>query len=69
VLEEATRVLKDDRDKKWKAELRYLKLWMLYASYVEKPSIVYVFLLANEVGTGWALLYEEYAGVLERSGR
>ena len=69
LLEEATRVLKDERDGVWRSELKYLKLWVLYASYVEKPSMIFKFLLANEIGTGHALLYEEYAGVLERTGR
>jgi hypothetical protein len=26
-------------------------------------------LVVNEIGTGWALLYEEYAAVLERDDR
>ncbi|KAF7980560.1 hypothetical protein HWV62_37719 [Athelia sp. TMB] len=69
LLEEATRVLKDDRSGKWRGELRYLKLWVLYASFVEKPTIVYRFLLANDIGSEHALLYEEYAAVLERNGR
>jgi hypothetical protein len=67
LLEEATRKLKDDRDGKWRGELKYLKLWVLYANFVEKPVIIYKFLLANEIGTGCALLYEEYATVLERN--
>ncbi|TFK67752.1 hypothetical protein BDN72DRAFT_770304 [Pluteus cervinus] len=69
LLEEATRVLKDHRDGHWRQELKYLKLWLLYASYVEKPTIIYRFLIANEIGTSHALLYEEYAAVLERDGR
>lgn len=69
LLEEATRVLKDDRDGKWRNDLKYLKLWLLYASYVEKPTIVYKFLVANDIGTEFALLYEEHAAVLERDGR
>ncbi|KDQ58570.1 hypothetical protein JAAARDRAFT_128265 [Jaapia argillacea MUCL 33604] len=69
LLEEATRVLKDDRDGKWRNDLRYLKLWTLYASYVERPAIIYKFLMANEIGTDFALMYEEYALALERSGR
>jgi hypothetical protein len=68
LLEEATRKLKDDRDGQWRSELKYLKLWVLYASFVEKPVIIYKFLLANEIGTGWALFYEEYATALERNG-
>jgi hypothetical protein len=69
LLEEATRVLKDNRDGAWKNDLRYVKLWILYASYVEKPTVVYRFLLANEIGTMFALLYEEFALALERSNR
>lgn len=66
LLEEATRVLKDDRGGKWRGEMKYLKLWLLYASFVERPTIIYRFLIANEIGTDFALLYEEYAAVLER---
>ena len=69
LLEEATRVLKDDRGGKWRQEMKYLKLWLLYASYVEKPAIIYRFLIANEIGTDFSLLYEEFAAVLERDGR
>lgn len=69
LLEEATRVLKDDREGRWKRTSTYLKLWVLYASYVEKPTIIYKFLLANDIGTDHALLYEEYAAALERAGR
>ncbi|KAH7887031.1 Mad3/BUB1 homology region 1-domain-containing protein [Phlebopus sp. FC_14] len=69
LLEESTRVLKDNRNGIWKGELKYLKLWVLYASFVEKQIMIYRFLLANDIGTGHALLYEEYAALLERAGR
>ncbi|KAI0322915.1 Mad3/BUB1 homology region 1-domain-containing protein [Amylostereum chailletii] len=69
LLEEATRVLKNDRDGLWKGDMRYLKLWVLYASNVEKPATIFKYLLANEIGTSFALLYEELAIVLERNGR
>ncbi|PCH35271.1 hypothetical protein WOLCODRAFT_107216, partial [Wolfiporia cocos MD-104 SS10] len=69
LLEEATRVLKDDRGGRWRDDLRYLKLWVLYASYVEKPAIIYKFCMVNEIGTSHSLLYEEFATVLERAGR
>ncbi|THV00708.1 hypothetical protein K435DRAFT_827923 [Dendrothele bispora CBS 962.96] len=69
LLEEATRVLKDDRDGKWRGEMKYLKLWMLYAGFVEKPTIIYKFLLANDVGTNFGIMYEEFAAILERDGR
>ncbi|TFK49121.1 hypothetical protein OE88DRAFT_469078 [Heliocybe sulcata] len=69
LLEEATRVLKDDRDGRWRSDIRYLKLWVLYASYIERPTIIYRFCLANDIGTKYALLYEEFALALERSRR
>ena len=67
LLEEATRKLKDQE--KYKQDSRYLRLWILYAGFVEKPVIIYSYLLANEIGTNSAQLYEEYAYVLERDGR
>ncbi|PPQ78607.1 hypothetical protein CVT25_010571 [Psilocybe cyanescens] len=69
LLEEATRVLKDDREGKWRGDLKYLKLWLLYASYVDRPTLIYKFLIANDIGTEFALLYEEHAAVLERDSR
>ena len=69
LLEEATRVLRDDRGGKWRGDLRYLKLWVLYASYVDKPTVIYKFLLVNEIGTNHALFDEEYAIALERANR
>ncbi|KAH9478316.1 Mitotic spindle checkpoint component mad3 [Psilocybe cubensis] len=69
LLEEATRTLKDDRGGKWRGDLKYLKLWLLYASYVDRPTLIYKFLIANDIGTEFALLYEEHAAVLERDGR
>ncbi|KAI0738972.1 Mad3/BUB1 homology region 1-domain-containing protein [Daedaleopsis nitida] len=69
LLEEATRRLRDDRGGKWRGDIRYLKLWVLYASYVDKPTVIYKFLLVNEIGTSHALLYEEHALALERANR
>ncbi|KAH8829491.1 other/BUB protein kinase [Flagelloscypha sp. PMI_526] len=69
LLEESTRVLKDHRDGAYKQDIRYLKLWMMYTFHVDRPTIIYHFLLANEIGTDHALLYEEFAAVLERDGR
>lgn len=67
LLEEATRKLR--HREAYKQDPRYLKLWILYAGYVEKPAIIYSYLLANEIGTDSAQLYEEYTHVLERDGR
>ncbi|KAH9952469.1 hypothetical protein BC827DRAFT_1380304 [Russula dissimulans] len=57
LVEEATRVLKDHRGGIWRDDLRYLKLCVFRRSYT------------NEIGTGFALLYEEFATVLGRNGR
>ncbi|KAI0058178.1 hypothetical protein BV25DRAFT_1811268 [Artomyces pyxidatus] len=67
LVEEATRRYKDDSS--YRSDLRYLKLWSLYASLVDKPVTVFKFVLAREIGTVYALLYEEYALTLERDGR
>ena len=69
LLEEATRVLKDHQGGKWRGDLRYLKLWVLYASYVEKPAVIFKFCMVNEIGASHSLLYEEFAIALERAGR
>ena len=80
LLEEATRVLlmesrrceAREGEEGWagcRQDRRYLKLWILYAQSVDRPEIIYEFLLANEIGTGAAALYEEYSLVLERNGR
>ncbi|KAL4249777.1 Mitotic spindle checkpoint protein Bub1/Mad3 [Abortiporus biennis] len=67
LLEEATRQFKDDSA--YKGDLRYLRLWSLYASYVEDPTIIYSFLLSNSIGTIYAQVYEEFAAALEGNGR
>jgi hypothetical protein len=67
LLEEATRRYKADSS--YKGDLRYLKLWTLYASLADKPSIVFKFILTNSIGTVYALLFEEYALALERDSR
>lgn len=67
LLEEATRKFKDDDA--YKGDLRYLKLWSLYASHVEDPAVIYAYLLANGIGLVYAQTYWEYAAVLERTGR
>lgn len=72
LLEEATRQFKDDAA--YKVDLRYTKLWMLYAAYVDDERThasiqIYKFLIQNEIGKVYAQVYEEYAAALERSGR
>ncbi|KAL5504129.1 BUB1_2 [Sanghuangporus vaninii] len=67
ILEEAVRSRKDDPD--YKNDVRYGKLWLSYARHVEKPDIVYVYLLKNNIGTKNAQLYEDYAVSLEGQDR
>lgn len=67
LLEEATRQFKNDAA--YKGDLRYLKLWLLYASHVEDPSVIYAYLLANGIGTVYGQTYWEYATALECAGR
>lgn len=67
LLEEITRRFKDDL--RYKGDLRYLKLWSAYAKQVERPTIIYSYLVKHDIGCVYALLYEEYAGALEREGR
>ncbi|EJD06579.1 uncharacterized protein FOMMEDRAFT_144565 [Fomitiporia mediterranea MF3/22] len=67
VLEEAVRPRKDDPD--YKNDVRYAKLWLAYARHVEKPDIIYVFLLKNEIGVRNAQLYEDYSMSLESQDR
>ena len=67
LLEETTRQFKDDDA--YKGDLRYLKLWLQYAGYVEDPSTVYAHLLRNNIGSVYAQVYEEYAVALIQSGR
>ncbi len=63
LLERATRHFKDSEQ--YTNDPRYLRLWILYARNVECARDVYNFLLANEIGTKLASLYEELAVVLE----
>lgn len=67
LLEEATRRFKDDSA--YKSDLRYLRLWSLFANHVEDPTTIYEFVLANDIGKIYAQVYEEYATALEAHGR
>lgn len=67
VLEKCTRLFKDSPQ--YQNDSRYLRLWILYARNVDCPSDIYNFLLANEIGTNLASLYEELAVVYEGLSR
>jgi len=69
LLEESTRKFKSDPS--YKTDLRYLKLWIMYAKYRERHGAlsIYKYLMTNDIGISYSLLYEEYANALEMSGR
>ena len=69
LLKEATTQFKDDP--LYKTDLRYLKLWALYARQVDKAGAlsIYASLLANDIGTSYSALYEDYASLLESNGK
>ncbi|KAG6817337.1 hypothetical protein H0H87_009935 [Tephrocybe sp. NHM501043] len=68
LLGQATRAFMNDPI--YKTDLRYLKLWTLYAGQVDRPAAIdiYANLLASEIGTSFAILYEGYASLLEAGG-
>jgi checkpoint serine/threonine-protein kinase len=69
LLKEATTMFKDDSV--YKTDLRYLKIWALYARQMDKVSAlaIYASLIANDIGTSYSALYEDYAKLLESEGR
>lgn len=69
LLVQATRAFMNDPI--YKTDLRYLKLWTLYAGQVDRANAIdiYANLLGGEIGTSFALLYEGYAALLEAEGR
>lgn len=69
LLEEATRVFKDDE--LYKTDLRYLKLYSLHARQLPRADAIaiYASLISNNIGTSYSMLYEEYATLLEKDGR
>ncbi|KAI0325547.1 hypothetical protein GY45DRAFT_220905 [Cubamyces sp. BRFM 1775] len=67
LLDEATRYFLDDDA--YKSDLRYLKLWLLYAKLVEDPTAIYAFILSKNIGKIYAETYREYAEALHKRGK
>ncbi|KAJ3504318.1 hypothetical protein NLJ89_g7994 [Agrocybe chaxingu] len=69
LLKEATSQFKEDSV--YKTDLRYLKIWALYARQMDTAGAIslYAYLIANDIGTSYSALYEDYANLLEYSGR
>lgn len=69
LLKEATTQFKEDT--LYKTDLRYLKLWALYARQLDRTGAlgIYSYLVEHDIGTSYSALYEDYANLLEESGR
>ncbi|KAI0649122.1 Mad3/BUB1 homology region 1 [Trametes meyenii] len=67
LLDEATRYFVDDDA--YRSDLRYLKLWLLYARHVEDPITIHAFLLSRNIGRIYAQTYQEYAEALYKRGK
>ena len=70
LLKDATMQFKEDE--LYKTDLRYLKMWALYARQAKHRSEaigIYADLVASDIGTSYSALYEDYAGLLEGDGR
>lgn len=68
LLEETVRRFKDDMRYK-SGDLRYVKLWILFANHVDKPVMIYAYMMEKGIGKPYSLFFEEYAQALEREGR
>ncbi|XP_078161903.1 BUB1-related (BUB1: budding uninhibited by benzymidazol 1) [Carex rostrata] len=53
-------------ESRYKEDLRYLKIWMEYASNCFDAEVIYNFLEANEIGQSHALFYSSYALHMEK---
>jgi len=67
VLARACRTL--SKTDKFRDDIRYLRLWVLFANKQEKPEDALRIIAANGVGTRHALLYEAWASMLEKKRR
>lgn len=50
----------------YKSDFRYLKLWIEYSRWVEKPIEIFAFLIKNGIGQNLGLFYEEYSSLFEK---
>lgn len=59
VVEACTRTFQDDE--RYKSDIRYLRVWVIYADLCKEPQEIYEFLEARSIGQDHALFYEAYA--------
>lgn len=64
LLEGATTQFSDDT--RYKADPRFLKIWLEYAKHSEHKKSVYLHLMENNIGQELALFYEDYAAYYEQ---
>ena len=67
LLERCTEQFK--KDKQYKSDPRYLRVWLAYSTYSDSPLEIFAFLQRNDIGQELALYYEEYAAVLEKMNK
>lgn len=57
------------QQQRYRNDPRYLRIWLMYASYYRDPLHVLDYLERAEIGRYLSAFYENYASLLERSGR
>jgi hypothetical protein len=57
------------QQQRYRNDPRYLRIWLMYASYYRDPLHVLEYLERAEIGRYLSAFYENYASLLERSGR
>ncbi|OCF61498.1 BUB protein kinase [Kwoniella mangroviensis CBS 10435] len=56
-------------DTRYTQDIRYLKLWVMYARQIERREEIWAFLESRDIGTRHSVFYEEWASALEGLGR
>nr|KIR49111.1 BUB protein kinase [Cryptococcus bacillisporus CA1280] len=56
-------------DARYTHDIRYLKLWIMYARQIDRREEIWAFLESRDIGTRYSLFYEEWATTLEGLGR
>ncbi|KAF0695023.1 Aste57867_14123 [Aphanomyces stellatus] len=67
VLERATQALESTR--RYRNDIRYMKLWVTYADKAEKPFEIFQFLHKSKIGDKLALFYIAWAFLSEKRGK
>lgn len=57
------------RQERYRNDPRYLRIWLMYASYYPDPMHVFNYLKRAEIGKYLSALYYHHSSLLEQSGR